>query len=577
MNGDSFQSSGSPSPASLERPAKRQRLEASTSSSFNTSGNVSMHQAEPESRYMRELTALRKRLSETEAAAAQQHTIRKQIEELCEHEKNILEMKLQMEKETKIQLQEDLERAMQQANEAREAQAAAEAELFRVQTALEQRIALLLIENAGLKEDTIHSNSARTAVSSPQKSDEGTREEDNAEGDELSRFDETMQKDSVPKEELNFSTVKIRKVSVVIQRFDSAGKPETKAKHVKQLEAAASSARGTGGKKSHPKKKTATMKKQFGGEENNESTEAVLEEEADRTFIKPRRSKSRKSVTTSEALKAISRTQKSEKLMSEGDVIQEKRNPSKRKSQNVKNIIPRKTRSTLMESGVSEDKRSGQDDGEEASFEASKEYLPSSESSVERDPLASTTDDEDPSQAMDNSEASVSELSTEQDASISNNDENDPEASGEKAFPDSHHDNDDCEAESPEDDSHLESAETEDENLSLNETDDLRVAVGKQYFVLSSSRQFHELDWTEEYSRKSMNEWSCKKCSIVAMRKERIQDHVWSGHYGGNFSCPYCIHKSSSLKFRSSFLSHMQRVHPHLIPNKDTEIAEVAG
>lgn len=77
--------------------------------------------------------SLKTRLSHQEAAVQQLHKIRRQMEEVFEKEKSSLEMQAEQDKQTIKQLEVRLDISSRRVQDARDAQIAAEKELFQVQ------------------------------------------------------------------------------------------------------------------------------------------------------------------------------------------------------------------------------------------------------------------------------------------------------------------------------------------------------------------------------------------------------------------------------------------------------------
>ncbi|KOC68502.1 Mitotic spindle assembly checkpoint protein MAD1 [Habropoda laboriosa] len=133
---------------------KRPRLDESSNSTLNRSETDNVPGSPWEWRRLKgEVVSLRTRLSHQEAAVQQLHKIRRQMEEVFEKEKGILEMQVEQDKQTIKQLEVRLDISRRTVQEAQVAQAAAEKELFQVKTNLEQKTMSLMNENAKLTED----------------------------------------------------------------------------------------------------------------------------------------------------------------------------------------------------------------------------------------------------------------------------------------------------------------------------------------------------------------------------------------------------------------------------------------
>lgn len=78
------------------------------------------------------MISLRTRLSHQETTIQQLHNIRKQIEEIFQKEKNMLEMQAALDKQTIKQLELRVESARNVAQEARDSQSSVENEMFQV-------------------------------------------------------------------------------------------------------------------------------------------------------------------------------------------------------------------------------------------------------------------------------------------------------------------------------------------------------------------------------------------------------------------------------------------------------------
>lgn len=82
-----------------------------------------------------QVVSLRTRLSHQEASVQQLHKIRREMEEVFQKDKNMLEMQAELDKQTIKQLELRVESARKNAQEAREAQSQVENEMFEVKYA----------------------------------------------------------------------------------------------------------------------------------------------------------------------------------------------------------------------------------------------------------------------------------------------------------------------------------------------------------------------------------------------------------------------------------------------------------
>ncbi|XP_015114258.1 WEB family protein At5g16730, chloroplastic isoform X2 [Diachasma alloeum] len=139
--------------------AKRPKLETSNSSNPNNPSIVSVPNSETENKCLKtELMTLRVRLSESEATVTQLHRIRREIEEIFDKERIMLQLQIKVDKELIDQLQVDLDKAVRSAHEALEAKTSAEAAMSQMVIGMEEKFSELLKENTRLKE-SIPSNS----------------------------------------------------------------------------------------------------------------------------------------------------------------------------------------------------------------------------------------------------------------------------------------------------------------------------------------------------------------------------------------------------------------------------------
>ncbi|XP_011311422.1 uncharacterized protein [Fopius arisanus] len=503
MNADSTRNCRSSS-ANINRSSKRQRLDMSTSS-VNFTMHDTRSQNQMELRYKNEIKVLRNRLSHTEAAAMQQRTIRKQIEELCEKEKNILGMQIQLEKETVEHLRGDLESAVLRVQEARDAQAAAEAELFRVQTALEEQIAELLIENTRLKEERIQSNSTHTSILSKSN---GTYEVDDAEESNLMKINGILHDDSESREGSNSGTPRGRVLKVVVQRLSSKARVYE-----------------TEGKTHNSKTETSAAQESPNDDGKSPKPVNMLKSKTQKAITTSRKSSFRKVSEPSEVTSSINKNktpsnQESRKPKSRRHSVPKKNNSSKIKSQGVGGVRRRRTLSR-----------------------ASEEYDPL-DTTLEDDLKDLPTDEYESAQDTVHVNSSGVHLSNGADVVHPNNDDPEPNADAEKSR----------------DNSHYKSNGTPDRELS---SDGIRIHGRKNYFVKTSSHRYHEIDWDQEFSHRPLHGFFCKKCMFRCSKRERMRDHVWNTHYEGSFLCCHC-NPHFPLLWRDSAVRHMEKKHPEL-------------
>lgn len=155
-----------------ETPPKRKRLDElggfsmsrnSDGGSFTTSrtgGETGPASPWEWRRLKGEVVSLRTRLSHQEANVQQLHKIRRQMEEVFDKEKTILENQAELDKQTIKQLEARVDATRKASQEAQEARSKAEQDISRLRSKLEAKIVSLMNENAQLLE------AQRAAVSS---------------------------------------------------------------------------------------------------------------------------------------------------------------------------------------------------------------------------------------------------------------------------------------------------------------------------------------------------------------------------------------------------------------------------
>ncbi|XP_015114247.1 uncharacterized protein LOC107039242 [Diachasma alloeum] len=95
---------------------------------------------------------------------------------------------------------------------------------------------------------------------------------------------------------------------------------------------------------------------------------------------------------------------------------------------------------------------------------------------------------------------------------------------------------------------------------------DRKVEKGRQnllgvanYYVIVSNPQFFEIDWEKDYTHPNGRSYFCNKCPVKRDGKVKIQDHIWSSHYGGTYKCPLCLR---SVMRRHAIGRHLKVFHP---------------
>nr|XP_012232777.1 PREDICTED: LOW QUALITY PROTEIN: mitotic spindle assembly checkpoint protein MAD1 [Linepithema humile] len=133
---------------------KRLRLDDSETSIINKTQSDSVPGSPWEWRRLKgEVISLKTRLTHQEAAVQQLHSIRRQMEEVFEKEKGLLQVQMEQDKQTIQQLEVRLDVARRTIQDTKETQAAVEKEWSQTRNNLEKKIASLLNENATLSEN----------------------------------------------------------------------------------------------------------------------------------------------------------------------------------------------------------------------------------------------------------------------------------------------------------------------------------------------------------------------------------------------------------------------------------------
>ncbi|KAL6258486.1 hypothetical protein P5V15_010443 [Pogonomyrmex californicus] len=134
---------------------KRPRIDESDSSLTNKTQDSNSIPGSPwEWRRMKgEVISLKTRLTHQEATVQQLHSIRRQMEEVFEKEKGLLQVQVEQNKQIIQQLEVRLDVARRTIQDVKDKQDAAEKEWSQVKNNLEKKIASLLSENAKLSED----------------------------------------------------------------------------------------------------------------------------------------------------------------------------------------------------------------------------------------------------------------------------------------------------------------------------------------------------------------------------------------------------------------------------------------
>ncbi|XP_015126078.1 PH domain-containing rcdII [Diachasma alloeum] len=228
MSDSSNESSLSPSTEVSAVPSKRRKMETSNGSGVDSYSNDSILGTEWELKHTkRELAVLRVKLFETEAAGIQHHKLRKQIEELFEKEKSILQKQAQVDRETIEQLREDLKASMKSLREAREAKTVLEAQLSLAKTQMRNQIAGSL-KTYKKSEETIRLQNIelKDAKLTIERLNKEKRIREMREAPVGGKKSEALQKESQDEDE-EVTAIVMKKEPVVVSSGDSSDQNET--------------------------------------------------------------------------------------------------------------------------------------------------------------------------------------------------------------------------------------------------------------------------------------------------------------------------------------------------------------
>ncbi|XP_054004659.1 mitotic spindle assembly checkpoint protein MAD1 isoform X1 [Hylaeus anthracinus] len=220
LSGTTFPSLGDHD-ASPVTPKKR-KLDDSNTSILNKSDTDVPCSPWEWRRLKGEVVSLRTRLSHQEAAVQKLHKIRREIEDVFEKEKGILEMQAEEDKRTIKQLEVRLDIARRTIQDARDAQAAAEKELFQVKTSLEQKTMTLMNENSKLLGDINHppaEDNPPTMKEVPDTSYTDQRFE--AAQTRIAQLEEKLKECRTKQQELELQNVELQNTKIKVERLES--------------------------------------------------------------------------------------------------------------------------------------------------------------------------------------------------------------------------------------------------------------------------------------------------------------------------------------------------------------------
>ncbi|XP_015429579.1 PREDICTED: mitotic spindle assembly checkpoint protein MAD1 [Dufourea novaeangliae] len=201
---------------------KRPRLDETPNSTLNKSETGTVPGSPWEWRRLKgEVVSLRTRLSHQEAAVQQLHKIRRQMEEVFEKEKSILDMQVEQDKQTIKQLEVRLDIARRTIQDARNAQATAEKELFQVKTNLEQKTMALTNENAKLLGDLKHTSKEEN-ISAPKDVDSSDAQlKLDAAQTRIAQLEEKLKEYQTKQQEMELQNVELQNMKIKIERLES--------------------------------------------------------------------------------------------------------------------------------------------------------------------------------------------------------------------------------------------------------------------------------------------------------------------------------------------------------------------
>ena len=202
---------------------KRPRLDDSSNSTLIKSETDVVPGSPWEWRRLKgEVVSLRTRLSHQEAAVQQLHKIRRQMEEVFEKEKGILEMQVKQDKQSVKQLEVRLDIARRTIQESREAQAAAEKELFQVKTNLEQKTMELMNENSKLLLDL--NNTSKEENTSALKEDTDASDAEmkfEAAQARIAHLEDKLREYQTKQKDLELQNVDFQSMKIKLERLES--------------------------------------------------------------------------------------------------------------------------------------------------------------------------------------------------------------------------------------------------------------------------------------------------------------------------------------------------------------------
>ncbi|XP_076164589.1 mitotic arrest-deficient 1 [Ptiloglossa arizonensis] len=204
---------------------KRPRIDDSFKSTSNKSETDNVPGSPWEWRRLKgEVVSLKTRLSYQEAAVQELHKLRRQMEDVFETEKGVLEMQAEQDKQTIKQLEVRLDIARRTIQDTREAHSMIEKELFQVKTNFEQKTMILMNENSKLLDDKSKIQHAPVKDASALKEAANTSETQlklEVAQARITQLEEKLKEYQTKQQELELQNVEYQSMKIKIERIES--------------------------------------------------------------------------------------------------------------------------------------------------------------------------------------------------------------------------------------------------------------------------------------------------------------------------------------------------------------------
>ncbi|KOX71089.1 Mitotic spindle assembly checkpoint protein MAD1 [Melipona quadrifasciata] len=199
---------------------KKPKLDNSNNSNLNKS-EIEIVPSGPWECSRLKALSLRARLTHQETTVQQLHEIRRQMEEVFEKEKSILEMQVKQDMQTIGQLEVRLSILRRTLQDSRDAQVAAEKELFQVKTNLEQKTMLLMNENAKLLENLKNVPAQESTAVTKNFDVSETQLKLDAAQTRITQLEEKLKEYQTKQQELELQNVELQSMKIKIERLES--------------------------------------------------------------------------------------------------------------------------------------------------------------------------------------------------------------------------------------------------------------------------------------------------------------------------------------------------------------------